>query len=136
MAATLPLSVCAPVKPEMRNDSTSKVAQRPNQNFFQIANITEHVLAIRTQVDDRISDDLAGSVIGDLSSAICLKDTHVAFLQESCLKRLLRRLRERRPHRQSVRMLEQKQRVRLGARQNRALSLFLNGERRRVFNAA
>jgi len=35
-----------------------------------------------------------------------------------------------------MRVLEQNQSVRLGARQNRALSLFLNGQRRRVFNAA
>jgi hypothetical protein len=35
-----------------------------------------------------------------------------------------------------VRVLEQKQSVGLRARQNRALSLFLNSQRRRVFNAA
>jgi hypothetical protein len=35
-----------------------------------------------------------------------------------------------------MRVLEQKQSVRLGARQNRALSFLLNRQPRRVFNAA
>ena len=59
MAATLPRFSVHPVKPLMRNASMPKSPQRPNQNLFEIAHVTKHVFAIRTQIDYWISDDLA-----------------------------------------------------------------------------
>ena len=112
-----------------------KVAQSPNQNFFQIANEAKHVLTIGTQIDDRICDDLAGPVVGNFSPAICLKDTHAAFLKNFVWNDNPVIFRTA-PARQSVRMLQQQQSVGLGARQNCALCLFLNGECRPVFSAA
>ena len=34
----------------------SKVRHGPNQDFFEIAHVTMHVFAIRTEIDDRITD--------------------------------------------------------------------------------
>src|SRR5262245_47831106 len=41
----------------------------PNQHFFQVAHVAVDVAAIRLQVDDWIADDLARSVVRDVTAA-------------------------------------------------------------------
>src|SRR5262249_16115766 len=40
-----------------------------NQHLFQIAHITVHVAAIRLEVDDRVADELPGTVICDIAAS-------------------------------------------------------------------
>ena len=56
----------------------TEVRHGPDQYFFQIANVAMNVLAIGTEIDDRITNNLAQPVIGNLPAAICLKQRHVA----------------------------------------------------------
>ncbi len=58
-----------PVRPSTRVRRDAVVADRPNQHVFEIAHVAVDVAAIRVQVDDRIADDLAGPVIGDVAAA-------------------------------------------------------------------
>jgi hypothetical protein len=123
MAATLPLSVCAPVKPECEMTRTWQSRSARIRTFFQIAHEAEHVLAIRTQIDDRICDDLAGPVIGNFSTAIWSQTHSEAFLK-NCIWSDNPVIRRTAPARQSVRMLQQQQSVGLGPSKLRALSVF------------
>src|SRR5205807_6630875 len=112
-----------------------EVAHRANQNFFQVAHVAMHVFTIGTEIDNRIADDLAQSMISHFAAAIRFEHSHAARLQ----KFIIRDDRARRrtsAQRQRVRMFEQKQRVRLFIRQNRELGLSLDIERSRVFNSS
>src|SRR5437763_1876509 len=102
-----------------------KITHRPNQDLFQVAHKAMHVFAIRTQVDNWIADKLANAVISNLTAAIRFKDTDTTRSQQ--LFGHDDSVRARSPaERERVRMFEQKQRVRLLARQNGALSSLLH----------
>src|SRR5439155_16938108 len=45
------------------------IPRHSNQHFLQIANVAMDVAAIGFQIDDRIPDDLTGTVIGDVATA-------------------------------------------------------------------
>ena len=45
------------------------IRNRANQYFFEVAHITVNVAAIRFEIDDWITDELTGSVVGDVSAA-------------------------------------------------------------------
>ena len=110
IAATLPASVCAPVRPLTCGTPRHRKSRSARiRTSSRLRHVAKDVFAIRTQIDDWISDDLAGAVIGDFSSAIRFKDRHVAFLQNLTRTRRFRCSAERRPQGQGVRMLEQKQ---------------------------
>ena len=47
----------------------AEIAGRTNQHFFEIAHITMYIAPIGTKVDDRISHELAGSVVRDVPAA-------------------------------------------------------------------
>src|SRR5207237_2816359 len=112
-----------------------KVTHRPNQDLFQVAHKAMNVFAIRTQVDDWVADKLAKAVISNLTAAIRFKDSHATRSQK--FFRHDDSVWARSPaERERVRMFEQKQRVRLLARQNRAFSSFLHIERGAVFDAS
>ena len=49
----------------------------PNQHFFQIANVPVHIAAIGLEVDDRIADELPGSVISDVAASSCFVHSDV-----------------------------------------------------------
>ena len=112
-----------------------KILHGANQNFLQIANKAMYVFTIGTQVDNWITYNLAQPVIGNFAATICFKQRHAAFVQDfmGCDYSITSRAPA---ERQRVRMLEQKQRVRLFARQNRALGSLLNVEPGAVFDAA
>ena len=74
-------------------------------------------------------------MIGDFSPAICFKDSHVAFLK-NLSDTITPSFAERRPRVKVCGCSSRSNVSGLRARQNRALSLFLNLKRRRVFDAA
>src|SRR5581483_9922862 len=109
----------------------AKIIHRAHQDFLQVANIAIDVFAIGTQIDYWITHELAQSVVSRLTAAIRFKDSNPARSQE--FVRRQNSIRRRAPSQsQRVRMLEQKQRVGLLIRQNRALGLLLNLERSAV----
>jgi hypothetical protein len=59
----------------------SKIRHRANQDLFQIANEAMHVFAIRAEINDWITYDLAQTMIGRLATAICFKDGDATCLQ-------------------------------------------------------
>ena len=56
----------------------TEVRHGPDQNFFQVANVAMDVFAIGAEIDDRITDHLAQTVISHFSAAIGLKQRHVS----------------------------------------------------------
>ena len=50
------------------------VGRHANQHLLEIADVAMHVAAIGLQVDDRVADDLAGAVVGDVAAAPGLVD--------------------------------------------------------------
>ena len=94
-----------------------------------------HVFTIRTQIDNRIADYLSWSMISSLAAAIGLKDGH-AVRSQYFIGRDDSVLRRAPTESQRVRMLEQKQRIRLCARQNGRFGLLLQIECGGVFDAA
>ena len=113
----------------------TEVRHRPNQHFLEIAHVPMHVFALRTEVDDRITDDLAQSMIGHFSAAIRLKQRHVARSQFVFIEQD-RGAVAAATNRQSVWVFEQEERVRLGAVFDRKLGLFLDREGRFVIHEA
>src|SRR5437763_15817496 len=59
-----------------------KVTHRPNQDLFQVAHKAMNVFAIRTQVDDWVTDKLANAVISNFTAAIGFKDGHASLSQQ------------------------------------------------------
>src|SRR5262249_189384 len=49
--------------------------------LFDVAHVTVHVLAIRLEVDDRVSDDLPRAVIRDVAAASRLEDVDAQRFQ-------------------------------------------------------
>ena len=47
----------------------SVIRDRANQHFFEVAHVAMNVTAIRFEIDDGITDELTGAVIGDVSAA-------------------------------------------------------------------
>src|SRR5690349_11667358 len=56
----------------------SKIGHRANQDLFQIAHETMHVLAVRTQVYDWVADNLAETVVRYFAAAIRFENTYAA----------------------------------------------------------
>ena len=92
-----------------------------------------NVFTIGTQIDDWITNQLAKAMISRFAAAVRFKHANISGSQNffgsqnSCGRRAA-------PQGQRVRMLEQKQRVRLRARQNRALGLLLDCQRSRIID--
>src|SRR6185369_13003684 len=105
----------------------TKIRQRPDQNFFQIADVTMEVFAIRAEVDNRIPNDLPETVIRDFPAAIRLEQRHVALLQFFLVEQNRRAIAAT-PYRERMRMFEQQQRVGLGAGFDGLFGLFLERE--------
>ena len=53
----------------MRAAFQAEIGGRANHDFFEIAHVFVHIAAIRLQVHDRVADDLAGPVVGDVAPA-------------------------------------------------------------------
>src|SRR4030095_9235698 len=47
----------------------SIVAAHANHHFFQVANITVDIAAVGAQVENRVANDLPGTVVGDIATA-------------------------------------------------------------------
>src|SRR5262245_37427397 len=60
----------------------AEVAGRANQHLFEIAHITMHIAAIGTKVEDRVSHELTGSVVGDVAAAPRLVDFDSALSEQ------------------------------------------------------
>src|SRR6185436_10892415 len=58
-----------------------EISHRPDQDFLEIAHVSMHVFAIRTEIDDWIADQLAQTVISKLASAVSFKYRHAALCQ-------------------------------------------------------
>ena len=56
----------------------AEVGRRPDQHLFEVAHVAVHVAAIRPQIDDRIADELAGTVVGDVAAAARLEQLDAA----------------------------------------------------------
>jgi hypothetical protein len=113
----------------------TEVRHGPDQHFFEIANVAMNVLAIGTQIDDRITDNLAQSVISHFSAAIRLKQRHIPrskllFVEQD------RGAIAAPANRQCVWVFQQEQRVGLDAGFDRKLGLFLDCEGGFVIQAA
>lgn len=113
----------------------AKITQGADQDFFEVADVTMHVLPVRAQIDDRVADDLAQPVIRDFAAAVGFKDRYATSVEDFGWRNDSGGRRAT-PERQHMRMLEQKQRVGLRACQNSALGLFLQVKRGAVFHAA
>ena len=59
----------------------TEVRHGPNQDLFQIAHVAMHVFAIGTEIDDRITNELAQAVIGHFAAAIRLKQCDISRLE-------------------------------------------------------
>src|SRR5262249_33607040 len=46
----------------------AKIRGRADEHLLEIANVTVDVAAVGLQIDDRIADDLAGTVVGDIAA--------------------------------------------------------------------
>ena len=84
------------------------------QNFFKVAHVAMHVFAIRTEIDDWITNHLAQAVIRHFSAAIRLKQRHISRAELFAIKQY-RRTFTAPPDRESMGMFEQQQGVRLVA---------------------
>src|SRR5262245_24819970 len=45
------------------------VSADANHHLLEIANVLMHIASVRTQIEDRVSDDLSGAVIGHIAAA-------------------------------------------------------------------
>jgi hypothetical protein len=54
----------------------TEIPQRHDQGLFDVAHVAVHVAPIRPQVEDRVTDELARAVIGDVAAASCFEDGH------------------------------------------------------------
>ena len=90
----------------------SVVAGRANQHFFEITDVSMDVLPIGSQTDDRIANDLSGSVIRDIAAAASLVHLDAARAQQIGRRQNVRTAAIT-PHaeRQDMRMLNEQQRV-------------------------
>ena len=68
IAATFAPSTQTPVAPGSGPDA--EFGQRLDQNLFQRAQVGDHVALPFAQIENRIADDLAGTVIGHVAAAI------------------------------------------------------------------
>ena len=64
------------------------VGRDANQHLLEIAHVAMHVAAIGLQVEDRIADDLAGAVVGDVAAAPGLVDLDAARRQRVGVARM------------------------------------------------
>ena len=67
-----------PVSPAMRPASMPNARDGPDQHLLEVAHVTVHVAAIRLQIDDRIADELTGTVVGDVAAAAGLEQADAA----------------------------------------------------------
>src|SRR3989442_9690773 len=113
----------------------TKVTNRAYQYLFEITDEAMNIFAIRAQVDNWITNDLAQAVISHFAAAVSFEDSYAARLQH-IRRRDYPGLSRAAANRQGVRVLEQKQRIGLSTRQNCALGSFLDLERRAIVDAA
>src|SRR5258705_4172482 len=59
----------------------AEIAHRTNQDFFQITDIAMDVFTVRTEVINRVTDQLTQPMISDLTSAISLKHCNASRTQ-------------------------------------------------------
>jgi len=60
----------------------SIVGERVDQRFLDLSQVPVQILLVALEIDDRISDELAGSVEGDVSSALDLEQLHAFALEK------------------------------------------------------
>ena len=70
MAATFLPSTHTPVQPGIRPADNVELRERIDDHLLDGPNIGDHVALPFSQIQDRIADDLAGAVIGDVAAAI------------------------------------------------------------------
>src|SRR5438034_10309176 len=63
----------------------SELAERPNEQFLDLAEIPVKILLVAFEIDDRIADELARPVKGDVSATLDIEQLHAT------LRELLRR---------------------------------------------
>ena len=80
IAASFSSPTHTPVSPASARRN-AEPGHRTDQHLFQIANVTVNVAAIRAEVDDRVADELTGTVIRDIPAASCLDYLHAFFFQ-------------------------------------------------------
>src|SRR5215469_1979144 len=89
----------------------SEIRGGANHHFFELPHIPCNVTANRSEIQDRITDNLSRTVIGDVSTAIRGMEVDV-HLAEQMLRREKIFLMAIAPKRDDVRMLAEKQNIR------------------------
>ena len=93
------------------------VGRHADQHLFQVAHVAVHVAAIGLQVDDRVADDLAGAVVGDVAAAAGLVHLDAARGQRLGGRENVRSAAvAAHAERQDVRMLDEQQQIADAAR--------------------
>lgn len=111
-----------------------KVGHCANQHFLEISNVTMNVLAIGRERDDRITDDLADSVISHAAAAVYLEDFDAERAEQFGRREDAVALRPA-TQSESMRMLQKQEIIAVTRRYHMRLELFLQLERRRIANA-
>ena len=86
MAASLFLPTQAPVSPGTRSARTPNPAAMAIMTVLEVADVAVDVAAIGAQIQDRVADQLAGSMVGDVAAPARLEQRHAGLVQ-----RLVRR---------------------------------------------
>jgi hypothetical protein len=69
----------APGHPGHSAGGHAVVEARPDQDLLEVPHVAVDVATVRSQVQDRVADDLAGPVVGHVATAARLEDLESAF---------------------------------------------------------
>jgi hypothetical protein len=83
----------------------SEVRHRSNEHLFKVANVAVYIFTVRAEVDDRIADNLAQTVVSDLPAPIGLEQSN-SSRGESVFRNQHRRLVATSPDRKGVWVLQ------------------------------
>ena len=92
IAAILSLPTQMPRFPSARSAVMPYSRDGADQHFFELRHVLAHVALAFAEVDDRVADELAGTVIGDVAAARGLEKTDA--LRARASSRSARRLRD------------------------------------------
>ena len=92
----------------------AEIGGRADHGFFELRDVPADVAPMLGQIQDRIADDLAGAVVGDVATAIAGMEFHV-FLREQLVRDAQIVARAVAAEGDDVRMLAEEQHVGNGA---------------------
>ena len=110
IAAILSSPTHTPVSPGIRPADDPEVGQRPDQRFFQVAQVAVQVLPVFAQIQDGVADQLPRRMVGDLAAPVHLHDGDALRPQPLRRRQQVFPLRPP-PQRDRRRVFQQQQRV-------------------------